>query len=87
MMALDRVRVGFPRADPFVVVFAPNIVSEEWEEVGRTETLPNTLNPDFAKPIRMNFHFGTGCCVSVMSVYCKFIDFDCGASPVRIMFL
>jgi hypothetical protein len=44
-------------ADPFVVCFRPDPVTKRWKEYGRTETVPNTLNPDFATRIIMDFHF------------------------------
>ena len=45
------------RADPFVVCLQPHPVTKKWREFGRTEVVPNSLNPDFAKQVVLDFHF------------------------------
>ncbi len=37
--------------------FVPNAKTGKWRELNRTETVYNTLNPDFASQIVMDFHF------------------------------
>lgn len=45
----------FSKSDPMVVVFTNN--SGHWSEFGRTETIWDNLNPEFAKHFIMEYHF------------------------------
>ncbi|KAF5403218.1 Copine Va [Paragonimus heterotremus] len=44
------------KSDPLVVVFEKS-TDNTWKELGRTEVIQNTLNPDFAKMIMVEYHF------------------------------
>ena len=46
------------KSDPMVVVFE-NRDDSGWKEVGRTEMIKNSLNPEFTKLIKMEYHFET----------------------------
>lgn len=47
------------KSDPFVVVFYKSELefAGKWVELGRTETVDNSLNPNFVTQIRMDFFF------------------------------
>ena len=42
-----------------MVVVYENRDDHGWKEINRTEMVKNTLNPDFTKMIRMEYHFET----------------------------
>ncbi|TGZ65970.1 hypothetical protein CRM22_005610 [Opisthorchis felineus] len=44
------------KSDPLVVVFEKTH-DNSWRELGRTEVIQNTLNPDFVKKIVIEYHF------------------------------
>lgn len=47
-------------SDPYCVVSvtdASMVRTRHWEEIGRTEAISNTLNPDWATKICMNYYF------------------------------
>ncbi|CAH8573025.1 unnamed protein product [Dicrocoelium dendriticum] len=44
------------KSDPLVVVFEKSSITS-WKEVGRTEVIQNTLNPDFVKKVILDYHF------------------------------
>ena len=44
------------KSDPMVVVYE-NRDDAGWKEVDRTEMVKNSLNPEFAKNIKMEYHF------------------------------
>ena len=44
-------------SDPICIVFEKAQETDEWFEVGRTEQLKDTLNPDFEKSIDLDFFF------------------------------
>ncbi|CAG5116628.1 unnamed protein product [Candidula unifasciata] len=58
------------KSDPCVVLHMSNRAGR-LEEVGRTEILTNTLNPTFARPIRVRYNFG-----DVQRVVIKVYDVD-----------
>ena len=45
------------KSDPYCEVFLKNDDRTEWEMVGKTDTVINSLNPDFSKPITINYYF------------------------------
>jgi len=47
----------FSKSDPMVVMYMQGIATKEWREFGRTETIDNTLNPDFVKKFVVNYFF------------------------------
>jgi len=47
----------FSKSDPMVVLFTQAMGSNEWREFGRTETIDNTLNPDFVRKFIMEYYF------------------------------
>jgi hypothetical protein len=42
----------FSKSDPMCVTYIKNFDVLEWQEVARTETIDNTLNPNFTKKVR-----------------------------------
>ena len=66
----------FSKSDPMVVVFANN--SGQWSEIGRTETIWDNLNPEFAKNFVMDYHFE-------MQQKLKFQVYDIGMFKIRIL--
>lgn len=42
----------FSKSDPMCVTYLKNFEVIEWQEVARTETINNTLNPNFTKKVR-----------------------------------
>lgn len=42
----------FSKSDPMCVTYLKNFEVLEWQEIARTETINNTLNPDFTKKVR-----------------------------------
>jgi hypothetical protein len=42
----------FSKSDPMCVTYIKNFEVMEWQEVARTETINNTLNPNFTKKVR-----------------------------------
>jgi hypothetical protein len=47
-------------SDPYCVVSitdASMVRTRQWEEIGRTEAIGNTLNPDWATKICLNYYF------------------------------
>lgn len=47
----------FTKSDPMVVLFVQGLGSKEWREFGRTETIQNTLNPDFVHKFVLDYYF------------------------------
>jgi len=47
----------FSKSDPQVTVFCRHSTRAQWLEVGKTEIIMNNLNPEFAKPIEMDYFF------------------------------
>ncbi|XP_078342842.1 copine-8-like isoform X2 [Oculina patagonica] len=47
----------FSKSDPMVVMFTQAMGSKEWREMGRTEHIMNTLNPDFVKTFTIHYFF------------------------------
>lgn len=47
----------FSKSDPYVVMKAQNPQSGLWQEVGRTETIQNNLNPNFVKSLPYEYIF------------------------------
>ncbi|CAH0489482.1 unnamed protein product [Peronospora farinosa] len=45
------------RSDPFIVLYMQEAQKKGWREVGRTETINNTLDPTFAKSFQVDFFF------------------------------
>jgi len=47
----------FSKSDPQVTVFCRHSIKAQWMEVGKTEVIMNNLNPEFAKPIEIDYFF------------------------------
>ncbi|XP_066283169.1 copine-8-like isoform X2 [Branchiostoma lanceolatum] len=47
----------FSKSDPMAVMFVQATASTEYREYGRTETIWNTLNPDFVKKFTIDYFF------------------------------
>ncbi|XP_071448291.1 copine-8-like [Hetaerina americana] len=47
----------FSKSDPMVVVYRQLFGDKKWAEIGRTETIENTHDPDFAKKFLIPYHF------------------------------
>ncbi|OUM69704.1 hypothetical protein PIROE2DRAFT_2340 [Piromyces sp. E2] len=47
----------FSKSDPQVTVFCRHSIKAQWIEVGKTEIIMNNLNPEFAKPIEIDYFF------------------------------
>jgi len=47
----------FSKSDPQVTVQCRHSTKAQWIEVGKTEVIMNNLNPEFAKPIEMDYFF------------------------------
>ncbi|KAG1649686.1 Copine-5 [Nymphon striatum] len=47
----------FSKSDPMCVAYTKQTGLNEWYEIGRTETISNTLNPDFTKKFVLNYYF------------------------------
>jgi len=47
----------FSKSDPQVIVYCRHSTKAQWIEVGKTEVIMNNLNPEFAKPIEMDYFF------------------------------
>ena len=45
----------FSRSDPKCAVY--ELVNKDWKLLGKTETITNSLNPDFATSIQLGFYF------------------------------
>ena len=65
----------FSKSDPLCVVFEKAQDREEWFEIGRTEFIKDTLNPDFEKAIDIDFFFEKN-----QMLRFEFIDDDGGDS-------
>jgi len=52
-----RVRDRLSHSDPMCVVYMKCGVRGNWTEVGRTETVSNTGDPEWVKSFNINFHF------------------------------
>eukprot|EP00301_Raphidiophrys_heterophryoidea_P021886 c6181_g1_i1.p1 GENE.c6181_g1_i1~~c6181_g1_i1.p1 ORF type:complete len:517 (+),score=140.89 c6181_g1_i1:69-1619(+) len=48
---------GSGKSDPSVVAILRNYTAEEWKEVGQTEVVRESLNPEFLTPITIDFKF------------------------------
>lgn len=46
---------AFSKSDPRCLVFEQG--SNNWRELGRTEQIQNSLNPDFTTTFRVNYYF------------------------------
>lgn len=42
----------FSKSDPMCVTYIKNFEAMKWQEIARTETINNTLNPNFVKKVR-----------------------------------
>lgn len=47
----------FSKSDPMCVLFMRECDSDNWREVGRTETVDNCLNPDFVTKFLVDYYF------------------------------
>jgi len=47
----------FSKSDPQVTVYCRQSTRAQWIEVGKTEVIMNNLNPEFAKPIEIDYFF------------------------------
>ena len=47
----------FSKSDPMCVVFIKQLGSNRWVEFGRTETVMNSLNPEFSRKFLINYFF------------------------------
>jgi len=47
----------FSKSDPMCVTYLKNFEVMEWQEIARTETIDNTLNPNFAKKVHLLYRF------------------------------
>ncbi|XP_063215609.1 copine-8-like isoform X2 [Bacillus rossius redtenbacheri] len=47
----------FSKSDPMCVTYLKTFHVTDWQEISRTETIDNTLNPDFATKIHLLYHF------------------------------
>ncbi|KAH8032505.1 hypothetical protein HPB51_025958 [Rhipicephalus microplus] len=47
----------FSKSDPMCVLFMRECDSDNWREVGRTETVENCLNPDFVTKFLVDYYF------------------------------
>ncbi|PNF15182.1 Copine-8 [Cryptotermes secundus] len=47
----------FSKSDPMCVTYLKNFEVMEWQEVARTETINNTLNPNFTKKVHVLYRF------------------------------
>ncbi|KAL1420745.1 hypothetical protein MTO96_004476 [Rhipicephalus appendiculatus] len=47
----------FSKSDPMCVLFMKESDSDNWREVGRTETVDNCLNPDFVTKFLVDYYF------------------------------
>jgi len=47
----------FSKSDPQVTVYCRHSIKAQWMEVGKTEVIMNNLNPEFAKPIEIDYFF------------------------------
>jgi len=65
----------FSKSDPLCVVFERAQDREEWFEIGRTEFIKDTLNPNFEKAIDVDFFFENSQLLKF-----EFIDDDGGDS-------
>ena len=47
----------FSKSDPMIVVFMKNKNTNRWQELGRTETIDDNLNPEFVKKFIVDYFF------------------------------
>ncbi|ORX58526.1 Copine-domain-containing protein [Piromyces finnis] len=47
----------FSKSDPQVTVYCRQSTKAQWLEAGKTEVIMNNLNPEFAKPIEIDYFF------------------------------
>ena len=47
------------KSDPMCVVFQKASNPSQWHEIGRTEMISDTLNPQWAKKFILNYNLGT----------------------------
>merc|ERR1711962_1586226 len=52
-----RVMDTFSKSDPMCVLYRKCGVRGEWEEVGRTETLENPLDPEWQTSFTLDYYF------------------------------
>ncbi|XP_078091518.1 copine-8 isoform X1 [Mustelus asterias] len=50
-------RDTFSKSDPICVLYLQGIGNKEWREYGRTESIDNTLNPDFVRKFLLDYFF------------------------------
>lgn len=47
----------FSKSDPMCVTYLKTYETQDWVEVGRTEMVKNTLNPDFVRKVHLTYRF------------------------------
>ena len=47
----------FSKSDPMVVIYLKPFGSQQYQEVGRTEAIQNTLNPKFTRKVKLTYLF------------------------------
>ena len=47
----------FSKSDPMCVVYVKPFGGRGWQEMARTEPIQNTLNPDFARKVKITYLF------------------------------
>lgn len=50
-------RDAFSKSDPLCVVFSKDLKSNSYYELGRTEMIKDTLNPEFVKTFQVHYYF------------------------------
>lgn len=65
----------FSKSDPLCVIFEKAQDSEEWFEIGRTEFIKDSLNPNFERAIDVDYFFE-----KTQNLRFEFIDDDGGDS-------
>lgn len=65
----------FSKSDPLCVVFEKAQDDDQWFEIGRTEFIKDTLDPNFEKPIDIDYFFE-----KTQELKFEFIDDDGGDS-------
>ena len=62
----------FSKSDPFAVLYLKDSRSGHWVYVDRTETIDNTLNPQWAKKFVLEFQFEKRQLMKIAEVNCHF---------------
>ena len=47
----------FSKSDPMVVIYLKPFGAQQYQEIGRTEAIQNTLNPKFATKVKITYLF------------------------------